>query len=98
MRTIAVVSGAGLTTSSLLAELVRTQLAAHLSELRVVQATVMDLLSRDFEADLIVATVELPEALGIPVVSGMPLLLETNPDLVRADIVRLLQLPPPAAG
>lgn len=96
MRTIAVVSGTGVTTSAHLSRQVREHLARRRIEAHVVPTTVMDMLSQDFHADLIVATVEIPQSLRIPVVSGMPLLLETNPGLVFDDIERLLARPPVA--
>lgn len=90
MLTIAIVCGAGIATSALIAEQVRDHLTAVGREGQVVQATVMDLLSADFHADLVVSTVDLPDALGIPRVSGMPLLLGTNPQVTYDDIDRLL--------
>ena len=90
MLTIAIVCGAGIATSALIAEQVRDHIASRGREAHVVQATVMDLLSADFHADLVVSTVDLPDALGIPQVSGMPLLLGTNPQVTYDDIDRLL--------
>lgn len=98
MLTIAVVCGAGIATSSLIAEQVRDHVASRGRRAHVVEATVMDLLSPDFTADLVVSTVELPPALGIPVVSGMPLLLGTNPQVTYADIDRLLEGIEPGDG
>ena len=91
MLTIAIVCGAGIATSALVAEQVREHVAARGRRVTVVQATVMDLLSSDFHADLVVSTVDLPDALGIPRVSGMPLLLGTNPKVTFDDIDRLLE-------
>ena len=91
MLTIAIVCGAGIATSALVAEQVREHIAARGRRVTVVQATVMDLLSSDFHADLVVSTVDLPDALGIPRVSGMPLLLGTNPKVSFDDIDRLLE-------
>ncbi len=90
MLTIAIVCGAGIATSALIAEQVREHIASRGRQVTVVQATVMDLLSSDFHADLVVSTVDLPDALGIPRVSGMPLLLGTNPQVTYDDIDRLL--------
>lgn len=90
MLTIAVVCGAGVATSALIASRVREHLDAAEHPAHVIQATVMDLLSPDFRADIVVSTVEIPPALGIPVVSGMPLLLQTTPDVTFSDIDRLL--------
>ena len=91
MLTIAIVCGAGIATSALVAEQVREHVAARGRRVTVVQATVMDLLSSDFHADLVVSTVDLPDALGIPRVSAMPLLLGTNPKVTFDDIDRLLE-------
>ena len=90
MLTIAVVCGAGIATSALVAERVREHLRSADRSDQVVQATVMDLLSPDFHADLVVATVDVPAALGVPRVSAMPLLLGTNPQVTFDDIDRLL--------
>ena len=99
MLTIAVVCGAGIATSALIAEQVRDHIASRGREAQVIQATVMDLLSADFRADLVVSTVDLPDALGIPQVSGMPLLLGTNPQVTFDDIDRLLaRVDPPGRG
>lgn len=90
MLTIAIVCGAGIATSALVADQVRDHLTARGLEASVVQATVMDLLSPQFTADLVVSTVDLPDALGIPRVSGMPLLLGTSPHVTFADIDRVI--------
>ena len=66
MLTIAVVCGAGIATSALIAEQVREHVTSRGHDAQVVQSTVMDLLSPDFTADLVVSTVELPAALGSP--------------------------------
>ncbi|MGP9694545.1 PTS sugar transporter subunit IIB [Brachybacterium sp. AOP25-B2-12] len=90
MRTVAIVCGAGVATSALIAAKVREHLAGRRDPVHVIQATVMDLLSPDFTADLVVSTVEIPAALGIPVVSGMPLLLQTSPEVTFDGVDRLL--------
>jgi PTS system galactitol-specific IIB component len=91
MRNVVIVCANGVATSSHLATRVRAHLQAVGIPARVEQATVMDLLSSDFHADLIVSTVEIPPSLGIPVVSGMPLLLRTNPTGTYADLERFLR-------
>lgn len=90
MLTIAVVCGAGIATSALIAQQVRDHLAGRSAPVEVVQSTVIDLLSPQFTADVVVATVDLPSTLGIPRVNGMPLLLGTNPALTFADLDRVL--------
>ena len=98
MLTIAIVCGAGIATSALIAEQVREHIATRGRRVTVVQATVMDLLSSDFQADLVVTTVDLPDALGIPQISGMPLLLGTNPQVTYDDIDRLMDRVDPEGG
>lgn len=95
MLTIAIVCGAGIATASVIAEQVRDHVASRGRTAHVVQATVMDLLSSDFDADLVISTVDLPDALGIPRISGMPLLLGTSPQVTYDDIDRQLDLLPP---
>ena len=92
MRTVAIVCGAGVATSALIAARVREHLAGRTEKVAVRQATVMDLLSPQFTADVVVSTVEIPPALGIPVVSGMPLLLQTRPELALEELDRQLAL------
>ena len=98
MLTIAIVCGAGIATSALIAEQVREHIASRGRRVTVVQATVMDLLSSDFHADLVVTTVDLPAALGIPRISGMPLLLGTSPQVTYDDIDRELERIDPEGG
>jgi PTS system galactitol-specific IIB component len=93
MRSIAVVCGAGVTVSTYLADRIRAHVRERELPVQVFQATVMDLLSQDFRADLIVSTVDLSTDLGIPVVSGMPLLLGTNPGQTFEDIERFFRSP-----
>ncbi|PWH06664.1 PTS lactose transporter subunit IIB [Brachybacterium endophyticum] len=95
MRTIAVVSGSGVTASAQLARQMHDHLDRRQIQAHVLPTTVMDMLSQDFHADLIIATVEIPQSLRIPVISGMPLLLDTNPQLVFDDVERLLARPHP---
>ncbi|GAA1334705.1 PTS lactose transporter subunit IIB [Brachybacterium rhamnosum] len=90
MLTIAVVCGAGVATSALIAQQVRDHLAHRAGDAEVVQSTVIDLLSPRFTADVVVSTVDLPSTLGIPRVNGMPLLLGTNPALTFTDLDALL--------
>ena len=98
MHTIAIVCVAVIATSALIAEQVREHIASRGRRVTVVQATVMDLLSSDFHADLVVTTVDLPDALGIPRISGMPLLLGTSPQVTYDDIDRELERIDPEGG
>lgn len=91
MQRVAIVCGAGQVTSMLLMKQVADHLAKEGIPAEVLQATVMDLLSPQFTADVVVSTVMIPEALGIPVVSGMPLLLNSHPEHALATLVKLLR-------
>lgn len=91
MLSIAVISGTGTATATALAAQIRDHLQREGLRAQVMPRTVMDLLSRDFRADAIVSTVELAMDLPMPVISGMPLLLATRPELTLdavADLVR----------
>ncbi|EWS81099.1 hypothetical protein [Brachybacterium phenoliresistens] len=95
MRTIAVITSVGSTTSTLIAARIRDHFADQGRDVRVDRYTVMDLLSTDVSADVAVSTLELPTSLGMPVVSGMPLVLETSPDRTLEEIAHHLdQLDP----
>ena len=71
--------GAGVAMSALIADRVNEYCVSRGLKADVFQATVMDLLSPQFCADAIVATVMIPDSIGIPHVSGMALLLGTDP-------------------
>lgn len=90
MPTIVIVCGASVAASAMIAERVRAHLRETGRTARVLESTVMDLLSPSFHADLVVTTVDIPDALGIPRVSAMPLLLGTDPDATFSEIDRVL--------
>ncbi|MDO5645284.1 MAG: PTS lactose transporter subunit IIB [Dermabacter sp.] len=78
LKTIAVVCGAGVATSTLIADHIIKHCVKRGIRAAVIQSTVMDMLSPQFHADAIVTTVPIPESIGIPVVSGMSILLGTD--------------------
>ena len=86
MRTIAVITGVGSTTATKIAARIRDHFADRGRPVRVDRYTVMDLLTSDISADVTVSTLELPTSLGIPAVSGMPLVLETSPQRTLQEI------------
>lgn len=90
MKVIAVVCGAGVLTSGMIAAQIAEYFESRGEAISVVQATVMDLLSPAFTADAIVTTVTLPDSIGIPQVSGMPLLIGTDPAPVYANLLEFL--------
>ncbi|WP_058234494.1 PTS sugar transporter subunit IIB [Devriesea agamarum] len=79
MKTVFVVCGAGMATSAVLAGRLRENLRRCGLNAAVRHGNVMDILSADFKADLIVSTVPLPQDFDIPVVPGLPMLSGKNP-------------------
>lgn len=74
MKRILIICGTGVATSTVVASKVRDHLAAAGIAATVDQGKVMDLLRGDVNADLIVATTEVPASVRVPVVAGLPLL------------------------
>lgn len=74
MTKILVVCGAGVATAAVVARKLRSYLAGEGITASVRQGKIMDLLSADIDADLIISTVPLPDDLGLPVLDGVPLL------------------------
>lgn len=94
MKHIAVVCGAGVATSSVIRKRIEAYYDVHAIDINVTQATVMDLLSPQFSADAIVTTVTIPSSIGIPQLSGMPLLLGTNARVTFEALDALLGFDP----
>ena len=86
MRRILIICGTGVATSTVVATKVREHLAEVGIAARVDQGKVMDLLRGDVDADLIVATTEVPADVGVPVVAGLPLLTGFGEEDVFAQI------------
>ncbi|MFC0672442.1 PTS sugar transporter subunit IIB [Brachybacterium hainanense] len=89
-KKVLIICGTGVATSTVVAAKVRDHLAAAGIAADVVQGKVMDLLGGAPEADLIVATTEIPAAVEIPVVRALPLLTGVGQDAVLADIAARL--------
>lgn len=74
MKKVLIICGTGVATSTVVAMKVREHLEQAGIQASVDQGKVMDLLGGHVAADLIVATTETPDNLGIPVVGAIPLL------------------------
>ncbi|KQS68581.1 PTS sugar transporter subunit IIB [Modestobacter sp. Leaf380] len=66
--------GTGVATSTVVATKIRDSLTQRGMDVDVRQGKVMDLLSGNADADLIVATTQIPDSVTIPVVAGLPFL------------------------
>lgn len=90
MKRILIVCGTGVATSTVIASKVRDHLQAKGIEANISQGKVMDLLGGHVDADLIVATTEVPESVTIPTVAALPLLTGVGQQAVYDEIDRLL--------
>lgn len=86
MKKVLIICGTGVATSTVVAAKVRDHLAAKGIPASVDQGKVMDLVRGDVEADLIVATTEVPASVSVPVVRALPLLTGIGEDAVLDDI------------
>lgn len=73
-KTVLVICGTGVATSTVVATKVREYLAEHGVPVTIRQGKVADLLNGTVDADLIVATTQVPSRVTTPVVNGVPLL------------------------
>ena len=90
MKRVLIICGTGVATSTVVAMKVRDHLAERGIAAQVDQGKVMDLLSGDVSADLIVATTEVPSTVQIPVVAGLPLITGVGEQAVFDQIDRAL--------
>lgn len=90
MKRVLIVCGTGVATSTVVATKVRERLQGAGVAALVTQGKVMDLLRGDVDADLIVATTEVPGSVGVPVVAALPLITGFGEDAVLDDIVARL--------
>lgn len=73
-------------TSTVVATKIREYLAQNGIDADVVQGKVADLLTGDVEADLIVATTQVPDRVKVPVVGGVPFLTGMGTQKTLAEI------------
>lgn len=86
MKRILVVCGTGVATSTVVVSKIRDHLQSKGLQADIRQGKVMDLVNGNFEADLIVATTEVPASVTVPTVAALPLLTGVGVDAVFAEI------------
>ena len=86
MKRVLIICGTGIATSTVVAAKVREHLADSGIAATVDQGKVMDLLRGDIDADLIVATTDVPESVTVPVVRALALLTGIGEEEVFAEI------------
>ncbi|MBI5027695.1 MAG: PTS galactitol transporter subunit IIB [Actinobacteria bacterium] len=86
MKRVLIICGTGIATSTVVAIKVREHLAAVGIEAIVDQGKVMDLLRGDVDADLIVATTDVPSTVTVPVVAALPLLIGMGEERVFEEV------------
>lgn len=91
MKTVLIICGTGVATSTVVAAKVRDRLAAESIPATVTQGKVMDLLDGDAQADLIVATTEVPDSVTVPVIRALPLLTGVGEEAVLQEIAEALR-------
>ncbi len=90
-KRILVICGTGVATSTMVASSIREHCAAQGIDVEVRQGKVMDLVSGAPDADLIVATTEVPDGVQVPVVAGLPFLTGIGKDAALAEVVSHLR-------
>lgn len=86
MKTVLIICGTGVATSTVVAMKVKDHCAEVGIPVTVRQAKVADILNDPPDADLIVATTQVPASIEIPVVAGMPFLTGVGIDEALATI------------
>ncbi|HOQ53770.1 MAG TPA: PTS galactitol transporter subunit IIB [Micropruina sp.] len=86
MKRVLIICGTGIATSTVVASKVRDHLQEVGLQASVDQGKVMDLLRGDIEADLIVATTDVPDTVTVPVVRAIALLTGFGEDEVYRQI------------
>ena len=89
-KTVLVICGTGVATSTVVATIIREHCAANGIDVDVRQGKVMDLLRGSPDVDLIVATTQVPDSVTVPVVAGLPFLTGIGKEATLDEIVRHL--------
>lgn len=90
-KTVLVICGTGVATSTVVATKIRDHCAANGIPVTVSQGKVMDLLGSPPRVDLIVATTQVPASVEVPVVAGLPFLTGIGLDATLEEIVQQLR-------
>lgn len=85
-RRILIVCGTGVATSTVVAQKVEALCREEGVNVSVRQGKVADLLSGPVDADLIVATTQVPSNVTVPVIPGLPFLTGAGLDEARAAL------------
>ncbi len=91
MKTVLVICGTGVATSTMVASSIRDHCQREGIAVDVRQGKVMDLMVGSPDADLIVATTAIPDSVTVPVVAGMPFLTGVGTESALAEITSHLQ-------
>jgi len=86
-KTVLVICGTGVATSTVVATKIRDHCAQHGIPVEIRQGKVMDLVSGTPDVDLIVATTQVPAGIATPVVAGLPFLTGIGLDSALQEIV-----------
>ncbi|RJK97744.1 PTS sugar transporter subunit IIB [Vallicoccus soli] len=90
-KSVLVICGTGVATSTVVATKVKEHCAERGLDVTVRQGKVMDLVSGSADADLVVATTQVPASVTVPVVAGLPFLTGVGLDATLDEIVGHLQ-------
>lgn len=91
MKKILVVCGTGVATSTVVVTKVREYLASRGIAANIAQGKVMDLASGNVDADLVVATTEVPSSVTVPTVRAISLITGMGQDATLKEIEEKLQ-------
>lgn len=85
-KRILVVCGTGVATSTVVVQKVRAFVEAEGIDATITQGAVADLVSGGTNADVIVATTQVPATVQVPVVQGLPFLTGVGTDAALAQL------------
>jgi len=83
---ILVICGTGVATSTVVVTKIRAFCESKGLDATISQGKVADTLRGNLDADFIVATTQVPDTVGIPVIAGLPFLTGMGLDKVYAEI------------
>jgi galactitol PTS system EIIB component len=86
MKRVLIVCGTGIATSTVIADKIRTHLAARGIDARIEQTKVSELVRGVSGYDLVVATTQVPSTVSTPVVQGLPFLTGVGVDDALREI------------
>lgn len=90
MKKVLIICGTGVATSTVVAQKVRQHLQSAGVQATVEQGKVMDLVGHGTDADLVVATTDVPASVTVPVIRALPLLTGMGEAQVLDEITAAL--------